>query len=164
MEKNNRKRPRPAALIKQIAEEVLLPVTVGGSPDLSSYQPIDIACIWDYGPIGYKGLCWQHDSFELYLAKLDGQEPWIGIIPGFNRDQIHRMVVASHKIDGYRHRGGFNGLGQSFFEYRTKTACAALVIEENHDRDALILRCCSFILSPEEGCTWEMLRTLYPER
>ena len=139
-------------------------MTLDGSPDLTDYQPTDIACIWDYGPIGYKGLCWHHNSIELYLAKLDGQEPWIGVIPGFNRDQIHRMVIASHKIDGYRHRGGFRGQRQSFFEYRTLTECAALVLEENYDRDALILRCRSFPLSPEEGCTWEMLDTLHPEK
>jgi len=162
------KRPKPAALMKQIVTEIFLPIADAGEPNFTDYQDVDIDRVWDYGPIGYTGRCLQHKSLEFYVAKLELQEPLYMIIPGFGVDQLNRMLKATHEIEGLRWRSTKGrkrtGYAESKFEFRTTELCFPLVIEENYGRTGLICRTLALRLKPDEICTPEMFDELYPEK
>ncbi len=161
------KRPKPAALMRRLVEDLFAPLALTGSPELPSYVPADIVRVWDLGPIGYEGHCWRHHELEFYLAKLDGQSPWIGIVPAFGVAQLNRMLVASHKIENLRSRGGggrrVSGYASYRFEYRAPTAATIAVIEDNFDRSGLICRCLALAVTGDRVCANPLWRSLYPE-
>lgn len=90
------------------------------------------------------------------------------IVPGFGVDQINRMVVASHKIEGFRYRGGRGrsrtGYAKAHFEFRANNKCIALTFNENYERTGVIGRSLLFDINENDACTWEMFAELYPEK
>ena len=161
------KRPTPSGLLKTIVTDFLLP-EINGKTRKTGYLDWDIEKIWDYGPIGYDGECIRHGIFEFYVVQLEGQKPKFFLVPDFGVDQVNRMVVASHKIEGFRYRGGggrkLSGYAKAHFEFRANNKCFALTFEENHDRTGLIGRSLLFDIGSDDVCTWEMFAELYPER